>query len=108
MELQLAFGRFRPKMPQMGLPTDAVTLTAPQIAELNQRLSDMRHNVNNNLALLVAALELIRRKPDIVMKLVENMAVQPDKINIEIQAFSEEFEKAFGITRQKIDVPPEG
>jgi hypothetical protein len=107
MELQLAIGRFRPKMREMGLPTESVTLTAPQIAELNQKLSDMRHNINNNLALLVAALELIRRKPEIVMKMVDNMAMQPDRINVEIQAFSSEFEKALGITRQKIEVPPE-
>ena len=58
----------------MGLPTEPVTLTVPQIAELNQKLSSMRHNVNNNLALLVAALELIRRKPDLALKMVDKIA----------------------------------
>jgi hypothetical protein len=107
MELQLANADFRPKMREMGLPTESVTLTAPQIAELNQKLSDMRHNINNNLALLVAALELIRRKPEIALKMADNMAAQPDRINVEIQAFSSEFEKTLGITRQKIELPPE-
>lgn len=85
----------------MGLPTEPVTLTAEQVKTLNQQLSDMRHNVNNNLALLVAAIELIKRKPDLAMKMADSMAVQPDKMNEEIQRFSSHFEKAFGITREK-------
>lgn len=89
----------------MGLPTESVTLTVPQIGELNQKLSTMRHNVNNNLALLVAALELIRRKPDLAMKMVDSMAQQPDKMNEEIQRFSVEFEKAFRITRDIFETP---
>jgi len=85
----------------MGLPTEPVTLTVEQISELNKKLSHMRHNVNNNLALMVAAIELIRRKPDMALKLVESMATQPDKMNDEIQNFSNQFEKTFGITREK-------
>lgn len=85
----------------MGLPTEPVTLSAMEVEELNKQLSTMRHNVNNNLALLVAAIELIRRKPDLALKMVESMAVQPDKMNEEIQRFSASFEKAFGITREK-------
>jgi hypothetical protein len=85
----------------MGFPTAPVTLTVEQVIELNKKLSNMRHNVNNNLALMVAAMELIRRKPDMAQKLVENMSAQPDKMNEEIQRFSAEFEKAFGITREK-------
>jgi hypothetical protein len=85
----------------MGLPTEPVTLNAKQIEELNQKLSDMRHNVNNNLALLVAAIELIRRKPDLAIKMVDSMSTQPDKMNDEIQRFSAIFEKTFGITRER-------
>jgi hypothetical protein len=86
----------------MGFPTEPLTLTVEQITELNKKLSTMRHNVNNNLALIVAAIELIRRKPDMALKLVENMSTQPDKMNDEIQRFSAEFEKAFQISREKI------
>jgi hypothetical protein len=106
-KFNLQSGVFPPKDWGMGLPTESVTLTAPQVAELNQKLSDMRHNVNNNLALLVAALELLRRRPDMLQKMVDSMAVQPDKMNEEIQRFSTEFEKAFGITRQRLEQPGE-
>jgi hypothetical protein len=83
----------------MGMPAEPVTLTPEQIAELNGKLSAMRHEINNNLSLLVAALELIRFKPDMREKMVATIGEQPQKIMRQIQGFSAEFEKTFGITR---------
>jgi hypothetical protein len=83
----------------MGLPTEPVTLTPEQLKELNQTLSHMRHEVNNQLALVVAALELLRLKPDMRDKLIDTIGNQPPKITKEVAIFSEEFERKFGITR---------
>ena len=83
----------------MPLPTEPITFTPAQIAELNQKLADMRHNVNNNLALMVAALELLRRKPDTALKMADSISGQTNKMIDEIRAFSIEFETAFHITR---------
>ena len=47
----------------MPLPNQPVTLNVEQIGELNRKLSTLRHDVNNGLALVVAAAEIIRRKP---------------------------------------------
>jgi len=44
----------------MAFPTEPVTLTVGELQELNRKLSDMRHDINNHLSLMVAALELIR------------------------------------------------
>jgi hypothetical protein len=74
-------------------------LTPEQVAELNQKLSHMRHEVNNQLSLVVAALELIRFKPDTKEKMLNTISEQPPKIIAEMQKFSSEFEKAFGIVR---------
>ncbi|HTG43559.1 MAG TPA: hypothetical protein VK633_03395, partial [Verrucomicrobiae bacterium] len=76
----------------MGLPDKPIALSPDQIAELNQKLSVMRHNVNNHLALVVAASELIRRKPEMSPRLVESILQQPERINAEIRAFSETLE----------------
>jgi hypothetical protein len=46
----------------MTLPTAPVTLTIGELEDLNRKLSDMRHDINNHLSLMVAALELIRYK----------------------------------------------
>ena len=84
----------------MGLPAGPVTLSVEQVADLNEKLSNMRHNVNNNLALMVAALELLRRKPDTAIKMADSISGQTNKMIDEIKNFSAEFEKTFGITRE--------
>ncbi|MCL5099059.1 MAG: hypothetical protein M1608_16295 [Candidatus Omnitrophica bacterium] len=83
----------------MGLPLQAVTLTPVQVGELNQKLADMRHNVNNQLSLITAAAEIATRKPDMAQRFLGNLIVQPQRIVEEIRRFSDEFERAFGITR---------
>ena len=83
----------------MVLPHQTVALSPDQVAELHNKLADLRHDVNNHLALMVAALELIRRKPDMLDRMVNNLTEQPHKILEEIKKFSEEFEKALKITR---------
>jgi Cu/Ag efflux protein CusF len=83
----------------MGLPSKPVTLNAEQIEELNRRLSTMRHDVNNNLSLMLAALEVIRYKPQMAEKMLATLAEQPPKITTAIAQFSQDFEKIFGITR---------
>lgn len=83
----------------MGLPVEPVTLSQGQIQELAERLSLLRHNVNNHLSLIVAALELIRRKPELAPRFLDNLAQQPDKIIEEMRAYSEHLEKTCGITR---------
>jgi hypothetical protein len=83
----------------MGLPESAITFQPSDVAELNSKLSTMRHNVNNQLALVIAALEVIRRKPEMAARLLDNIGQQPDRILGEIRTFSDEFEKAFNITR---------
>ena len=83
----------------MGLPRQTVPLSPEQVADLNRKFGDLRHNVNNHLALMVAALELIRRKPEMMDRMVNNLTEQPQKILEEIKQFSEEFEKTLRITR---------
>ncbi len=84
----------------MGLPRQTVPLSPEQVAELSRNLSDLRHNINNHLALMVAALELIRRKPEMVERMLNNLTEQPQKILEEIKRFSEELEKALNITHE--------
>ncbi len=85
----------------MGLPPTPVTLTTEQIAELNQKLSEMRHNVNNHLALIVAAAELMRRKPEMAARFLTSFTEQPQRISDEIRRFSVEFESFVGISREQ-------
>jgi len=83
----------------MVLPTQPITLTTEQIAELNRQLSNMRHDINNHLSLILAAVDLIRRKPQITERMMATLGEQPPKINDAVVTFSREFEAVFGITR---------
>jgi hypothetical protein len=84
----------------MLMPSQPVTLTVEQIAELNGKLSFMRHEINNQLALIVAALELIRHKPDTTGRMMTTLGGQPPRIAQTIKNFSDEFERALNITRR--------
>ena len=83
----------------MGLPTEPVTLSVEQINALNQKLSTMRHDINNHLSLILAAVELTKYKPEMIQRMLEILNLQPPKIATAITTFSQEFEKTFGITR---------
>ena len=83
----------------MGSSGQTVTLTEEQVAELNRKLATLRHDVNNNLSLMTAAVELIRFKPELSERMMETLAEQPAKITDAMARFTDEFEKVFGISR---------
>lgn len=83
----------------MGFPTEPLVLSPEQIQELNQKLSDMRHNINNNLALTGASVELIKRKPEMAERFLDKIAEQPERITKEMRQFTEHFERTLGIVR---------
>ncbi len=70
-----------------------------QVDYLNRKLSNMRHDVNNKLSLIVAAAELIRYNPEMLRKMSGTLVEEPSKITEQINGFSAEFEKLLGITR---------
>jgi hypothetical protein len=84
---------------EMGVPNTPATLTVAQLTELNQKLSHMRHEINNQLALVVTALELMRLRPEMRDKMLVTISQQPSMIQAEVAKFSAEFEQVFGITR---------
>jgi cob(I)alamin adenosyltransferase len=84
----------------MALPKQPVTLSAEQIAELNRNLSKMRHDVNNCLSLVVAAVELGRLQPQSAERMINSLSAQPRHILDSIAKFTGEFEKTLGITRE--------
>jgi hypothetical protein len=72
----------------MPLPSQPVTLTIEQIDELNKKLVNLRHDVNNSLALVTAAVEIIRRKPESADRMLSGLAEKPHKIAEFVAQFS--------------------
>ena len=83
----------------MELPGQPVTITVEQIAELNQQLANFRHDINNNLALIMAGLEVLQRKPHLAERMMATVTEQPPKITQAVVKFAAEFDKALGIKR---------
>ena len=83
----------------MPLPNEPVTLSAGQIRELNRQLADLRHEVNNSLSLMTAAVELIQRRPQDAGNLWRTLTEQPRKITGSMSQFSRDLEAALRITR---------
>ncbi len=83
----------------MELPGQSVTLTVEQIAELNQQLANFRHDINNNLALIMAGLEVLQQKPHLAERMMATVTEQPPKIGQAVAKFAAEFDKALGIKR---------
>jgi hypothetical protein len=84
---------------RMALPKQPVTLTPEQIADLNRKLSTLRHDINNNLLLIMASAELVRVKPETTAKMMDTLLDQPPKITDAMTKFSVEFEHTLGIKR---------
>ena len=83
----------------MRIPSEPVNLSVEQVQDLNQKLSSLRHDINNHLSLIMAATELIRHKPQMAERMMDTLVEQPPKITAAISKFSSEFENTFGITR---------
>ena len=83
----------------MPLPTEPVTLTVEQIDDLNKKLADLRHDVNNYASLILASAELLRRKPETAERMLASLREQPPKILAAVKQFSNDLEAALHITR---------
>ena len=83
----------------MTLPSQPVTLAVNQIDQLNQQLSTLRHDINNQLSLMLAAAEVIRRKPEAAERMSATFEELPRKIIEAMLRFSAEFEKSFDIRK---------
>lgn len=83
----------------MSSPSEPVTLSAEQVAELKLALADLRHDINNNVALILSAIEMMRRRPETFEKMLDSMARQPNRITGAVMQFSKALESALQITR---------
>ena len=83
----------------MGLPDRSVTLSVEQISDLNRKLSEMRHDINNYLSVIIPAAELTRLKPETADQMLPPLLLQIPKITEAVKAFSADFERVLGITK---------
>lgn len=83
----------------MPLPEHPVTLTPQQVADLNRRLTLLRHDIKGHLGVQQLAAELFRFKPESGEEMATTVLQQVPKIIAVCDAFTAEFERTLGISR---------
>jgi hypothetical protein len=83
----------------MRLPTEPVTLSVEQVRELKDKIADLQHDVNNSVSLMLAAVELIRVRPESRESMMDSFARHPKKIIETVTQFTRSLEGSLGITR---------
>jgi hypothetical protein len=83
----------------MALSSEPKTFTAEQIKDLSHKLADMRHDINNQLSVIAAVVELIRCKPQETERRMHLLDEQRTRIADSVKKFSTEFNHAFGISK---------
>lgn len=78
----------------MGVPTEPVTLSPQNIAEILKQYSKARHDINNALSLITAATELIRMNPNNVPKMLSTLSDQPGKITSTLKQLTADLDRA--------------
>jgi hypothetical protein len=84
-------------------PDQPVSATPEQIAQFQERLRATRHAVNNSLAMIVAATELWRLRPQEAERMLTKVVEQTDKISKDLTALAGRDERGFGL----VDDPKE-
>ena len=83
----------------MASPNEPANLSVEQVRDLHGKLSTMRHDVNNELSKIAAALELIHRRPEARERVWPALIEQPRKVAEIIAQFSKELETALNLKR---------
>jgi hypothetical protein len=83
------------------LPAAPVTLAVGQVNDLNQRLSEMRHDIRNRLAVIVAVAEIIKLNPTRNLEKLSGILDEIPRILERISEFTGEFEKTLSISHSE-------
>jgi hypothetical protein len=71
-------------------------LTAEDFAELHKKFSEIKHSINNALAVMMALSEMSQRRPDYAEKLASTVLSKAPQIVSSLQEFTQALNDKFG------------
>jgi hypothetical protein len=77
------------------------TITQEELAQLQRKFSEIKHSINNALAVIMALSEMSQRRPDYAEKLATSVLSKAPQIVSSLQEFTEAL-------NEKAGVKPEG
>jgi|KBSSwiStaDraftv2_1062776.scaffolds.fasta_scaffold3451031_1 hypothetical protein len=85
----------------MGNPTGPVQLGVEDVRAIDKEMADTRHDVNNYLAVLSAALEMIRFRPEQAERFLASAMEQPTRITTRLRQCSDFLGTKLAITQDR-------
>jgi hypothetical protein len=82
-----------------GVPSQPVTLAPEEIALFHRRLTNLQNDIHQHLVPLLELSRIARATPEHLQARAPQLAQHAPQISTDIQAFSGEFDKTFGIVR---------
>ena len=77
------------------------SITAEELAQLQRKFSEIKHSINNALAVMMALSEMSQRRPDYAEKLASTVLSKAPQIVSSLQEFTQAL-------NEKAGVKPEG
>ena len=81
------------------------TLSAEELTELQKKFSEIKHSINNALAVMMALSEMSQRRPDYSEKLASTVLTKAPQIVSSLQEFTQALNEKAGITPEGVTGP---
>jgi hypothetical protein len=73
------------------------SITPEELAELQKKFSEIKHSINNALAVMMALSEMSQRRPDYAEKLATNVLAKAPQIVSSLQEFTQALNEKLGV-----------
>ena len=73
------------------------TLSAEELTELQKKFSEIKHSINNALAVMMALSEMSQRRPDYAEKLATSVLAKAPQIVSSLQEFTQLLNEKAGV-----------
>ena len=77
----------------------AVTISREELVQLQQKFSEIKHSINNALAVMMALSEMSQRRPDYAEKLTSTVLTKAPQIVSSLQEFTQALNEKAGAPR---------
>ena len=81
------------------------TLSAEELAQMQKKFSEIKHSINNALAVMMALSEMSQRRPDYAEKLASAVLTKAPQIVSSLQEFTEALNEKAGPKAEGLPKP---
>ena len=79
--------------------TDDITISREEMAQLQKKYSEIKHSINNALAVMMALSEMSQRRPDYAEKLASTVLTKAPQIVSGLQEFTQALNEKAGTAK---------